>query len=152
MTQVTSNREISITRIYNAPPELVFDVFTQPEHVKHWWGPNGFRNTISKMDVRPGGEWEFIMHGPDGTDYKNKNVFKIVDRPNKLVFDHLPSPKFETTVLFKALPGKKTELEFTMLFDTQEMRDKAIETFGAVEGLKQTLGRLEQYLANELKD
>lgn len=142
----TSNREISITKIYNAPRELVFDVFTQPEHVKHWWGPNGFTNTIFKMDVRPGGEWEFIMHGPDGTDYKNKNVFVVVDRPNKLVFEHVTGPRFQTTVLFKALPDKKTELAFTMLFETQEQRDQTIKTFGAEEGLKQTLGRLENYL------
>src|SRR5690348_1140275 len=96
----TTNREISITKILNAPRELVFDVFTQPEHVKHWWGPNGFTNTIFKMDVQPGGEWEFIMHGPDGIDYKNKNIFLVVDRPNKLIFIRQVGPKFKTTVTF----------------------------------------------------
>ena len=145
----TTNREITITKIFNAPRELVFDAFTQAEHVKHWWGPNGFTNTIFKMDVKPGGEWEFIMHGPDGKDYKNRSVFQVVDRPNKLVFLHESGPKFKTTVTFEVEPGNKTKLHFQMVFDTQELRDRTIKEQGAVEGLTQTLGRLEKYLQGE---
>ena len=76
-----ANRELGITRVLKAPRELVWKVWTDPEHIKHWWGPNGFTNTIFKMDVRPGGVWEFIMHGPDRTDYKNKHIYKEVVEP-----------------------------------------------------------------------
>ena len=81
----TSNRELGISRLINAPRELVWEVWTDPEHIKHWWGPTGFKNSITKMDVKPEGVWDFIMHGPDGTDYKNKHIYKEVIKPEKLV-------------------------------------------------------------------
>ena len=71
-------RELLITRLINAPKELVWEVWTLPRHIEHWWGPNGFTNTINKMDVRMGGEWEFIMHGPDGVDYKGTSSKKCL--------------------------------------------------------------------------
>ena len=74
----TADREISISRLLNAPIDLVWEVWTDPEHIKNWWGPNGFTNTISTMDVKPEGEWDLTMHGPDGTDYKNKSIFKEI--------------------------------------------------------------------------
>jgi len=106
----TSDRELIITRLLNAPRELVWDVFTTPEHIKNWWGPNGFTNTIDKMDVKPGGEWEFIMHGPDGTDYKNKSIYKEIVRPERIVFEHVSGPKFIATITFTA-EGNKTHLK-----------------------------------------
>ena len=63
----TADREIVATRIYGAPRELVWRVWTDPKHIAQWWGPQGFTNTIREMDVRPGGAWRFTMHGPDGT-------------------------------------------------------------------------------------
>ena len=71
--QDTTNRELTIARVLNAPIELVWKVFTEPEHIKNFWGPSGYTNTISKMEVKVVGEWAFIMHGPDGTDYENKH-------------------------------------------------------------------------------
>src|SRR5689334_18469516 len=65
----SSDREIVITRVIDAPRELVFAAFTDAEHISNWWGPNGFRTTTYEKDVRPGGVWRFTMHGPDGTDY-----------------------------------------------------------------------------------
>jgi len=64
----TADREITATRIFNAPRELVFDLWTTPEHLGQWWGPRGFTTTTHAMDMRPGGEWRFVMHGPDGRD------------------------------------------------------------------------------------
>src|SRR3954469_24322675 len=90
----TADREISISRLFNAPIELVWEVWTKPEHIVQWWGPNGFTNTITKMEVAPGGEWDLIMHGPDGTDYKNKSVFKEVIKHKKIVYEHVSAPKF----------------------------------------------------------
>ena len=71
-TVLSPDKELTITRVLNAPIDLVWKVWTDPDHIKNWWGPNGFTNTIFEMDVKPGGNWEFIMHGPDGKDYKNK--------------------------------------------------------------------------------
>ena len=85
----TSNRELSVSRLLNAPRELVWKVWTEPEHIAKWWGPNGFTNTIDKMEIRPGGIWDLIMHGPDGIDYKNKSEFVEIVAPEKISFRHL---------------------------------------------------------------
>ena len=70
----TANRELSITRVLNAPPELVWEVWTKPEHITNWWGPFGFTTTTHEMNIKPGGVWRFMMHVPDGRDYPNKIV------------------------------------------------------------------------------
>ena len=142
----TSDRELIITRLLNAPRELVWDVFTKPEHIKNWWGPNGFTNTIDKMDVKPGGEWEFIMHGPDGTDYKNKSIYKEIVRPERIVFEHVSGPKFIATITFTA-EGNKTHLKWHMVFESAEQFQQVVKTFKADEGLKQNIVKLEEYLA-----
>ena len=142
----TSDRELIITRLLNAPRELVWDVFTTPEHIKNWWGPNGFTNTIDKMDVKPGGEWEFVMHGPDGTDYKNKSIYKEIIRPERIVFEHVSGPKFIATITF-TVEGNKTYLKWHMLFESAEQFQQVVKTFNADEGLKQNIVKLEEYLA-----
>ena len=142
----TSDRELIITRLLNAPRELVWDVFTTPEHIKNWWGPNGFTNTIDKMDVKPGGESEFVMHGPDGTDYKNKSIYKEIIRPERIVFEHVSGPKFIATITFTA-EGNKTHLKWYMLFESAEQFQQVVKTFKADEGLKQNIVKLEEYLA-----
>jgi len=141
----TASRELVISRVFNAPRELVWKVWTEPEHIKQWWGPNGFTNTIFQMDVKPGGVWDFIMHGPDGTDYKNKSVYKEVVKYEKLVYDHVSGPKFQFTVTFKE-QGKKTLISIQMLFETVELRDQTVKTFKADEGLRQNMEKLEVYL------
>lgn len=141
----TASRELAISRVFNAPRELVWKVWTSPEHIKNWWGPNGFTNTIFKMDVVPGGEWDFIMHGPDGKDYKNRSIYKEVVKYEKLVYDHVSGPKFQFTVTF-AEQGKKTLLTIQMLFETQEFRDQVIKQYGAAEGLKQNMYKLDAYI------
>ena len=112
----TSDREIRISRLLDAPVELVWEVWTNPEHIKNWWGPNGFTNTITKMDLKPGGEWNLVMHGPDGTDFKNKSVFKEIVALEKIVFEHI-GPNFLATIEFKG-NGNKTQLDWHMLFET----------------------------------
>lgn len=145
----TFNRELSISRTLNAPIELVWKVFTEPEHIKHWWGPAGFTNTISKMEVQPGGEWEFIMHGPDGKDYKNKHIYLELDKPVRLVMQHTTFPKFTTTITLKA-EGKKTLLHWEGLFESAEQLEQVIKAFKADEGMKQNIERLELYLSKNL--
>jgi uncharacterized protein YndB with AHSA1/START domain len=145
----TSNREIVISRVINAPIERVWDAFTNPEHLVHWWGPDGFTNTFKEIDVRVGGVWRFTMHGPDGTDYPNKIVYKEIVKHQRLVYDHSdddgnPAQHFEDTVTFEDLGGS-TKVTLRLLFATKEDRDKTAE-FGAVEGGNQTLGRLAEYV------
>jgi uncharacterized protein YndB with AHSA1/START domain len=137
--------EITYQRILNAPRELVFEVWTQPQHITKWWGPNGFTNTTQQMDVRSGGVWDSIMHGPDGTDYKNHIVYDEVTPPERLVFTNV-SGKFQSVVTFEK-HGNQTRLTMQTIFESAEQRDRTIKAVNAVEGGKQTLGRLVDYLA-----
>jgi len=140
----TAERELTISRLLNAPRELVWEVWTKAEHIKNWWGPTGFTNTIFSMEVKPGGVWDFIMHGPDGTDYKNKSIYKEIIKPERIVFEHV-SPKFIATITFEEKNGK-TLLTWNMLFETKEQFEKVVKTFKADEGLKQNIVKLEDYL------
>jgi uncharacterized protein YndB with AHSA1/START domain len=133
-----------MTRILNAPIKLVWEVFTNPDHIKNWWGPSGFTNTIDTMEVKPGGIWEFVMHGPDGTDYKIKNIFIEIVKEERIVFENIP-PKFLTTISFAA-EGKKTLIKWHMLFESKEEFEQVVKTFKADIGLKQNIDKLEEYL------
>lgn len=141
----TADREIVTTRVFDARRELVYEAWTDPRHLAQWWGPNGFTSTIQEMDVRPGGIWRMIMHGPDGVDYPNESVFREVVKPERLVYSHL-APRFEVTVTFEE-QGGKTLLTMRMVFETATERERVVKVFGAIEGAKQTLGRLAEFVA-----
>jgi len=141
----THDRELHISRLLDAPVELVWEVWTHPEHIANWWGPNGFTNTITTMDMKPGGEWNLVMHGPDGTDYKNKSVFREVTPFKKIVYEHVSAPKFTATVTFEE-QGEQTLLNWHMLFETAEEFIQVVKTFKADEGLKQNIEKLALYL------
>ncbi len=145
-TGSTADREIVTTRLFDAPPELVFEAWTDPRHLTQWWGPNGFTTTIEKMDVRPGGVWRMIMHGPDGKNYPNESVFREVVRPVRLVYAHISPPRFEVTVTFEEQAGK-TALTMRMVFETAALREQVVRAVGAIEGAKQTLARLAKFVA-----
>lgn len=150
-TSSTADREIVVSRIFDAPRELVWEAWTDPRHVVHWWGPDGFTTTIAKMDVRPGGTWELVMHGPDGTDYPNRSVFTEVVKPERICFLHGgsrkgdPETQFEATWTFEAV-GNKTRLSIHMVFPTAADRERVVRDYGALEGAKQTLERLAVHL------
>jgi uncharacterized protein YndB with AHSA1/START domain len=147
----TADREIVITRIFDAPRELVWEAWTNPKHVVNWWGPNGFTTTIEKMDVRVGGVWKHVMHGPDGTDYPNKSVFTEIVKPERIKYSHgggtkgKPGVQFDATWTFEAV-GKQTRLTIHQIFASAADRDMVVKTYGAIEGGKQTLARLADYL------
>lgn len=145
----TAEREISMSRMLNAPVDLVWEVWTNPDHIKNWWGPDGFTNTIHVMDVEKGGEWNFIMHGPDGTDYKNKSIFREIVKFKKLVYEHLSTPKFLATVEFES-QGEKTFIKWHMLFESKEQFIHVVKTFKADEGLKQNIDKLTHYLQSQI--
>jgi uncharacterized protein YndB with AHSA1/START domain len=142
----TADRELRLSRTLHAPIDLVWEVWTKPEHIANWWGSNGFTNTIHKMDVVPGGEWDLVMHGPDGTNYKNKSIFKEVVLHKKLVYEHITGPKFVATVEFQE-QGDQTFITWHMLFETAEEFVRTVKTFKADEGLKQTVEKLDMYLS-----
>ncbi|HMD55276.1 MAG TPA: SRPBCC domain-containing protein, partial [Phycisphaerae bacterium] len=142
-----SERQIAITRVVEAPRELVWEAWTNPVHVANWWGPRGFTTTIHEMDVRPGGVWHHTMHGPDGTDYPNKSVFTEVVKPERIVFSHGGGTgvHFQATWTFEDLDGK-TKVTIRMVFPTVEDRDRVVKKYSAIEGGNQTLARLAQLM------
>ena len=112
-----SDREIVSTRVIHAPRELVWRAWADPRRLERWWGPAGFTNTFHEFDMRPGGDWRFVMHSPDGTDYQNHSVFVKVVAPERLVFEHVCAPTFRMTVTLEDLGGH-TRLTWRMLFDS----------------------------------
>jgi uncharacterized protein YndB with AHSA1/START domain len=143
----TADNELAITRILNAPIELVWEVWTDPKHIAQWWGPIGFSTTIQHMEVKEGGEWDMVMHGPDGVEYKNKNIFSKVIKPELIVFKHVTPPIFTATITFKKQDAK-TELTMKMVFESATDYSLAINKHGAKEGQKQTIARLKDYVEN----
>jgi uncharacterized protein YndB with AHSA1/START domain len=149
----TQDREIEITRLFDAPRELVWNAWTDPVHIACWWGPNGFTTTIHEMDVRPGGVWRQTMHGPDGTDYPNESTFIEVVKPQRIVFSHTggkkgdPAVQFQSTWTFES-EGEKTRLTLRMVFASAAAREFVVKRHRAMEGGNQTLGRLADYLAS----
>ena len=141
----TKDRELIITRKINAPVELVWEVWTTPEHIANWWGPDGFTNTITKMEVRPEGVWELVMHGPDGTDYPNKSIFREVLPLKKIVYEHVSEPHILATITFES-QGKQTFIHWHMLFDSREEFIEVVKRHKADTGLKQNVEKLVTYL------
>lgn len=144
-TQDTSDRELRISRLFDAPIDLMWEVWTNPEHLKNWWGPNGFTTDISQMDVKAGGQWTLVMHGPDGTDYPNESIFKEVVKHRRIVYKHVSDPVFLTTVEFES-QGDKTLMNWHMLFESREQFIEVVKKYGADEGLKQNIEKLAHYL------
>ena len=145
----TANREMHITRMLNAPIDLVWEVWTNPEHIANWWGPSGYTNTIHKMEVIKGGEWRLTMHGPDGKDYPNKSMFIEIVPLKKIVFQHF-NPNYIATIIFEP-KEKETLLEWAMLFETIELFETVIKVFKADEGLHQNVEKLENYLKQKIQ-
>jgi uncharacterized protein YndB with AHSA1/START domain len=149
--RLVGDREIAATRLFDAPRELVWKTWTDPAHIAKWWGPNGFTTTITSMELKPGGVWRYVMHGPDGRDYPNKVTYLEVVEPARLVYnlggdEDVEAVSHHVTVTFTD-SGGKTRIDMRMVFASAEARAHVIETYGAFEGLKQHLGRLEEYLA-----
>lgn len=149
------DRDITVTRILQAPPDLVFDTWTNVDHISNWWGPHGFTTTTHKADIRPGGEWVFTMHGPDGVDYPNHIWFEIIERPSLITYRHAGEEdtrtedvKFTTRVTFEP-ESNGTRVTLSLLFPTKDDRDRVERDFGAVEGGHNTLARLDREVSRQ---
>lgn len=141
----TSDRSIRLTKQLNAPVEKVWEVWSNPNHIKHWWGPDGFTNTITKMDLQPGGEWLLVMHGPDGTDYDNRSVFTEIVQHKKIVYEHISGHYFIATIEFEA-QRNTTLMHWEMLFETKEEYHQFVIEYKVGESLQQNIERLAQYI------
>jgi uncharacterized protein YndB with AHSA1/START domain len=141
--------EIYITRTYDAPVKMVWDAWTDPKQVAQWWGPRGFTITTHNTDIKTGGTWSYIMHGPDGVDYPNKTKFLEVEKYSRMVYDHGGNddrpPVFRVTVNFSE-SGGKTKMEMSMALPTAEAANDA-KKFIKKAGGDTTWDRLAEYLS-----
>ena len=150
----TAEREIVISRVIAAPRELVFEAFTEVRHLAAWWGPNGFTTTTQAFEFRAGGEWVFVMHGPDGTDYDEWISWTEITPPERIRLLHgerRGDPNAFESVLTFAAEGVATRLEMRTVFPTKELRDQAVEKYHAVEGGQQTLSNLAAYVTENVR-
>lgn len=143
-----AERSLTISREIDAPRELVWQALTTPEHLVHWWGPDGFTNTFHEIAVKPGGVWRFMMHGPDGTDYPNRIIFREIIPLERLVYDHDGDEsdkdhRFRASITLTEADGKTT-VTLHSVFERQEDYDLATQY--AIVGGEQTLGRLADYV------
>jgi uncharacterized protein YndB with AHSA1/START domain len=145
----TADREIVISRVIKAPRELVFEAFTEVRHLSRWWGPEGFTTTTRAFEFRVGGDWEFVMHGPDGTDYQEWIGWTEIAPAERIALRHGESrgdPNAFESVLTFASDGAATRIEMRTVFPTRELRDEAVERYHAIEGGRQTLSHLAAYV------
>jgi uncharacterized protein YndB with AHSA1/START domain len=141
--------ELVLTRIFDAPRELVFKVWTEPKHFAQWWGPKGFTNPVCELDVRPGGAILVHMTGEDGVAIPTRGVFYEIDAPSRLVFstmafeDAQGNPQIENmnTVIFEAYEGNKTKL--TLRAQITKATPEMAESLGGMEqGWSESLDKL----------
>jgi uncharacterized protein YndB with AHSA1/START domain len=145
----TADREFVISRVIDAPRELVFEAFTEVRHLSQWWGPEGFTTTTRSFEFRVGGEWDFVMHGPDGTKYQGWISWSEIFPPERISLLHGESrgdPNAFESVLTFASHGAATHVEMHTVFPTKELRDEAVEKYHVIEGGQQTLGKLADYV------
>ncbi len=148
------DREVAYTREFEAPRETVWKALTESGRIEKWWGPRGFSTRTEKMDVRPGGSWVFDMIGPDGQVYPNHIVYDEVEAPSRLTYRHVEKPEedtcfFRTIATLEPVEGSstRTRLTFRMQFESPEMLSTLDRECGAIEGGKQTLARLGEFLS-----
>ena len=151
-TAELTERGVRLTRVFDAPPEQVFAAWTDPDSLDQWWGPQGFRNETHSMEFKPGGAWLYTMHGPDGVDFPNRIIYRAIEAPSRLTFTHDSGEDgdanvMEVTVTFEEQDGL-TRLTMHTLFRSAELRDQVVEEYQAIEGGRQTLERLADFLTD----
>ena len=145
-----TDRELIVSRVFDAPRDLAFDAFTRPEHVARWWAPDGFTIVSSDMDVRPGGTWRLVLRTPGGGEFANLITYREVARPQRLVYVYSAGPEqnaesdVETTLSFADERGK-TRVTMRLVFPSAAVRDYAVTKYGAEQGAKGALDRAAHY-------
>lgn len=152
-TGIVGERQIVITRTFDAPRELVFEALLDPRHIDEWWGPTGFTTTTRSFEPRVGGTWRFVMRGPDGVEYPDYISYTEIVRPERLAYEHGDDdgPAFTVVIAFQDLAPGRTALTMTSTFPSRAARDRVVAEYGAIEGGSQTLARLAAYLEHASK-
>ncbi|GAB3894868.1 SRPBCC family protein [Larkinella knui] len=136
--------EIVSSRIFPVKRELLFRAWSDPNHLKKWWGPAGFTNTFHEFDFRVGGKWRFTMHGPDKGNYANECEFTTIDEPSLIAWKRFSKPLFQVVATFEDVSDDQTKLVFKMLFNTADECRK-VRPF-AVDKNEENFDRLENEL------
>ncbi len=110
-------------RNFNVPVELLFKAFSQPEHIKQWWGPDGFTNTFYEFDFRSGGKWQFTMHGPDGKGYENEIEFEMIKENELVLIHHISKPEYRSAYKFSTNENNTSSLLWEMEFIEEKAYD-----------------------------
>ena len=143
-----SDREVGVTRVFDAPRDLVWKTYTEPEHLRQWMlGPDGWSMEVCEIDLRPGGAYRFAWRKDDGSELTIAGVHREVEPPERLVSTESWGPEWPealNTIVFSEEDGRTT-LSITVLYPTQEARDAALAT-GMTEGMTMSLDRLEEIL------
>jgi uncharacterized protein YndB with AHSA1/START domain len=143
-----SEHEISLSRDFDAPRELVFEAFSKPEHVARWWGQKDSTLPVCEMDFRPGGAWRFVEHAADGNDYGFRGEYRDIVRPERITwtfeFEGAPGHIVVETMTFEDLGGR-TRIIGTSVFDTVEDRDEMYNS-GMARGASEAYDRLDVVL------
>ncbi|PJZ45665.1 SRPBCC family protein [Leptospira brenneri] len=148
---IIENNQVTYQKYFDVPNSLLFEVWSSPEHLTEWWGPDGFTLTINRFDFFNGGIWDFVMHGPDGHDYKNKIQFIEIQRPDSILYKHIGDGEgdedvdFQSKIIFEPF-GEGTNLTMIQIFPTKEELERVNAKYGAIEGGKQHVGNLAKYL------
>jgi uncharacterized protein YndB with AHSA1/START domain len=145
-----SEREIVMTRVFDAPRKLVFQVYTDPQQIPNWWGRRSHTTRVDKMDVRVGGLWRYIESDEAGSEACFNGEYREIVPPEKIVstfeFEGMPGHIGLVTTVFEELPDGRTRLTETSLFPSSEDRDGIIAS-GMEEGANETWDRLAEVLA-----
>jgi uncharacterized protein YndB with AHSA1/START domain len=146
--RIVSDREIEMTRVFDAPRELVFEAYSKPEHIPHWWGPRSVTTIVETMDVRPGGAWRFIQRDQDGVEYAFYGEYREVVPPERIVstfeFEGFPGLVMVDTLTLRDVDGKTT-LTVNSRFASREERDRMVES-GLEDGAREMWDRLAEHL------
>ena len=144
-----TDREIHIERVFDAPRDRVFAVYTDPELIPEWWGPRGTIAVVDQMDVRPGGSWRFVFPEPDGTETAFRGTYREITPPERIVqtfeWEGMPGHVSVETATFEDL-GDRTKVTTTSIFHTTEERDGMLGS-GMEGGMNETFARLDELLA-----
>ena len=145
----TPDCEIVSSRIFETERENLYRAWSDPNHLKNWWGPKGFTNTFNEFDFRVGGKWSFIMHAPDKGNFSNECEFIKIEKPSLIAWKRYSKPLFQVVATFEKIWDARTKLVFKMLFDTAEECRK-IKAF-AVDKNEENFDRLELELIKMTK-
>lgn len=146
LLEAKPDRTIISTRTVDATIEEVFRAWTDPNHLKVWWGPNGFTNTFETYDLRVGGTWKFVMHGPEKGNYNNECVFLKIEKPNLIAWDRISQPHFQVLAQFEKESENTTKIIWKMIFRTPGEMEKLIKF--VPEKNEENFDRLEKELKN----